>query len=95
VTGDGSDGHDIVERIADERSPQPDEAAELSDLGTVLDSGMAKLSENHRQALFLREVDGLSYREVAAAQGVSIGTVMSRLFHARRRLRRLVEARIR
>ena len=47
--------------------------------------------EGHRAAILLREVDGLSYREVAAATGVSIGTVMSRLFHARRKLRRILE----
>jgi RNA polymerase sigma-70 factor (ECF subfamily) len=40
--------------------------------------------------LLLREVDGLSYAEIAKAQGIPKGTVMSRLHHARRRLRQLL-----
>lgn len=45
-----------------------------------------ELSEEHRQAIMLREFDGLSYDEIGRIMGVSIGTVMSRLFYARKRL---------
>lgn len=44
------------------------------------------LSEEHRQAILLREFEGMSYDEIARIAGVSIGTVMSRLFYARKRL---------
>lgn len=44
------------------------------------------LSENHRAILLLREVEGLSYEEMAEVLGVSKGTVMSRLHHARKNM---------
>jgi RNA polymerase sigma-70 factor (ECF subfamily) len=45
-----------------------------------------ELSDEHRQAIILREFDGLSYEQIAHICGVSVGTVMSRLFYARKRL---------
>jgi RNA polymerase sigma-70 factor (ECF subfamily) len=39
----------------------------------------------------MREVEGMSYEEMASAMGVSKGTIMSRLFHARRKLQRALE----
>jgi RNA polymerase sigma-70 factor (ECF subfamily) len=42
--------------------------------------------------LVLRELQGFSYQEIADAMRCSIGTVMSRLFHARRRMQALLEA---
>ncbi len=44
------------------------------------------LSPNHRAAILLREAEGLSYEEIAETMGCSLGTVMSRLFHARKRM---------
>ena len=44
------------------------------------------LSDEHRQTIILREFEGLSYDEIARATGVSSGTVMSRLFYARKKL---------
>ena len=81
-----------IDAVADGRQPAPDRQAQLSELGQVLAVAVHELSEEHRLTLLLREVDGLSYREVAAATGVNLGTVMSRLFYARRRLRHTLEA---
>jgi RNA polymerase sigma factor (sigma-70 family) len=52
---------------------------------------MAKLSAEHRQILLLLNVEGYGYHEVADTLGIPIGTVMSRLARARRRLRALLE----
>jgi RNA polymerase sigma-70 factor (ECF subfamily) len=57
-------------------------------IATALD----ELSDNHRAVLVMRELEGLSYEEMAAAMGCSKGTIMSRLFHARRNMqKRLVD----
>lgn len=51
-----------------------------------------ELSDNHRAVLVMRELEGLSYEEMAQAMGCSKGTIMSRLFHARRNMqKRLVD----
>lgn len=92
VATDAADPEPIVERIPDTKTASPAKAAELLDMRDILERGLAQLSAVHRHTLTLREIDGLSYRDVAAATGVSMGTVMSRLFHARRRLRRILEA---
>jgi RNA polymerase sigma-70 factor (ECF subfamily) len=53
-----------------------------------------KLSPAHRAVLVMREVDGLSYQEMADTMKCSIGTIMSRLFHARKKMQTLlIEAR--
>ena len=51
-----------------------------------LDKALKELSEKHRMIIVLREVQGLSYTEIADVLDISKGTVMSRLHHARRNL---------
>lgn len=51
-----------------------------------IERAIASLPPKHRAVLALREIQGLSYDEIAAAVGIRRGTVMSRLFHARRML---------
>lgn len=58
------------------------------ELGAKIREAMDKLSPKHRQVLVLRELEGLSYQEIADVVGISIGTVMSRLFHARKQMQR-------
>ena len=71
---------------ADDDAP-PDAGLERADLRAVLAAALAKLPGAQRQT-FVLHVDGeLSYKEVAEALGISIGTVMSRLFYARQRLK--------
>lgn len=60
------------------------------ELGGQLDGALARLSEEHRSILLLREVEGMSYEEIAEALQIPRGTVMSRLFHARRNMQRLL-----
>jgi RNA polymerase sigma-70 factor (ECF subfamily) len=52
---------------------------------------MAKLSYEHRTVLILHEFEELEYKRIAQVMNCSIGTVMSRLFYARRRLARLLD----
>jgi RNA polymerase sigma-70 factor (ECF subfamily) len=53
-----------------------------------IDQALGALSENHRAVLVMRELEGLSYEEMAQAMGCSKGTIMSRLFHARKNMQR-------
>ena len=53
----------------------------------LLNQAMGQLSKDHREAVLLHEVDGLTYEEAAAVLGVPVGTVKSRLHHAFKQLR--------
>jgi len=56
------------------------------ELAAKIREAMDKLPPKHRQILVLRELEGLSYQEIADVLGISIGTVMSRLHHARKKM---------
>jgi len=64
----------------------------LEDELLPLTEGIKILPEDARRAIQLREIDGLSYKEIAAALGIPKGTVMSRLYYARRRLQEALRA---
>ena len=57
----------------------------------AIDRALAALPPDLRVAVVLRDVEGLDYKEIAAATGAPIGTVESRIFRARRRLRPLLQ----
>lgn len=61
----------------------PDEAFGRKELRQKMLEALESLSEKHRTILNLREVEGLSYKEMAEVLDISKGTVMSRLYHAR------------
>ena len=69
----------------------PDVAMKRAELGERIQNAIAQLSPDHRQAVVLREVEGLSYEEIAEVMGSSIGTVMSQLFYARKKLQELLK----
>jgi RNA polymerase sigma-70 factor (ECF subfamily) len=82
----GEDEPRPVEGVA--RDGNPEESAHRRELAASLDEAMAGLSEEHRAVIMLREVDGLSYAEIADSLGVSQGTVMSRIHYAKKYLQR-------
>jgi RNA polymerase sigma-70 factor (ECF subfamily) len=67
---------------------------ERADLRMLLDQALATLSDVQRQTFVLYADAGLSYREVAEAMQTSIGTVMSRLYYARQKLRAYLGERV-
>jgi RNA polymerase sigma-70 factor (ECF subfamily) len=81
-----------------ERGPvvadEPTRGLERADLRHLLDQALAALPEAQRQTFVLHADGGLSYREVAETLGISIGTVMSRLFYARQKLRAFLGQRL-
>ena len=70
----------------------PVRALEDRELREQLERALQQLSPAHRAVLVLREVEGLAYQEMADVVGCSIGTIMSRLFHARKRMQALLLA---
>lgn len=70
-------------RFAGVPAPSPTDELRRKELGAELMRALDGLSHKHRQVIVLREVEGLSYKDIADVLGVSVGTVMSRLHHAR------------
>ncbi|MGE5247570.1 MAG: RNA polymerase sigma factor [Verrucomicrobiota bacterium] len=65
----------------------PEELLMNRELGSALQRAIAALPEHHRAVIVLREVEGMSYEDIAATVGCSVGTVMSRLHYARAKLK--------
>lgn len=55
-----------------------------------IDAAIEQLSPEHRAVILMKEIEDMQYNEIAEAMGCSIGTVMSRLFYARKRLQNLL-----
>ena len=81
-----------VERQMPVVENNPTEGLETEELRRRIDEAMGKLTDAHRTVLVLHEFEGLEYKEIAKRVGISIGTVMSRLFYARRRLATLLQS---
>jgi RNA polymerase sigma-70 factor (ECF subfamily) len=79
-----------VERLMPPVLFNPTERLERGELRRRIDSALGKLSHEHRTVLVLHEFEELEYKEIAKVMGCSIGTIMSRLFYARRRLAALL-----
>ena len=68
----------------------PTERLERGELRQRIDRAMGQLSHEHRTVLVLHEFEEMEYKQIAKAMECSIGTVMSRLFYARRKLAALL-----
>ena len=68
--------------------PGPEGRAIVRDLVRYADAALEELTANHRSVLLLREVEGLTYAEIASILMIPRGTVMSRLHHARNNLQK-------
>ncbi|MCX6894225.1 MAG: sigma-70 family RNA polymerase sigma factor [Verrucomicrobia bacterium] len=79
-----------VERLMPVVTVNPTERLERGELRQKIDAALGKLSDEHRTVLVLHEFQEMEYKEIAKTVGCSIGTVMSRLFYARRKLAALL-----
>jgi len=79
-----------VERQMPTVTINPTEGLERSELRARIDRALNLLSHEHRTVLILHEFEDLEYKEIAKRMGCSIGTVMSRLFYARRKMANLM-----
>lgn len=79
VDGDGSIMPDIL-------GSNPKRSVLRKELSDAISDALQELPEHHRAVILLREVEGMSYEEMATTLEVPKGTIMSRLFHARRKM---------
>ena len=73
------------------RPPSPSEEVALKELAEALEASVEKLSEEHKTVFVLRVMEDRSYKEIAEVLDISEGTVMSRLFYARKQLKEMLE----
>jgi RNA polymerase sigma-70 factor (ECF subfamily) len=72
-------------------SPEaPGHGLDRAEIRRRIEAAFTQLSPEHRAVIVLREIEDLSYEEIARHVGCSLGTVMSRLFHARKKLQTLL-----
>jgi len=85
-------GGPLAEEVGEADRPwfNPLRVAQSSELRGRILAALSELSVEHRSVLILREVEGLSYKEIADSMDCPEGTVMSRLFHARKRMQELL-----
>ena len=88
---EGTDGDRELAMIARDPQADPERRATSVELLDRVEDALAELPEHYRVVVWLRDGEELSYREIADALDLPIGTVRSRLARARDKLRRIVE----
>jgi RNA polymerase sigma-70 factor (ECF subfamily) len=78
-------------QLSDDAERRPDRILDHKELEEKVKWAMDQLSPDQKAALIFREVEGLSYQEIAEATGSSIGTVMSRLHYGRKKVQELLK----
>lgn len=84
-----SDGYDLNVRLRNEDSPE--KIAQRDELRDTVQSAIDSLPDELRVAILLREIDGLSYEEIAHAMECPVGTVRSRIFRAREAIDKTIQ----
>jgi RNA polymerase sigma-70 factor, ECF subfamily len=90
VARDVAPGSDVAPLPLPTELAEPARAYDRAKLRVALAQAIESLPEDARRTLVMREIDGLSYAEIARALRIPKGTVMSRLHYARRRVRNLL-----
>ena len=98
IKGAGAEFNDAVElgeidpaaRTAPKAEPLPHQQIEQGEIRARIDNAIAQLSPEHRAVILMKETQDMQYHEIADTLGCSIGTVMSRLFYARKKLQNML-----
>ena len=98
VKGTGAEFDDAIQlkeidpasRTVPKADALPHERMEQNEIRARIDAAIAQLSPEHRAVILMKETEDMQYHEIAEALGCSIGTVMSRLFYARKKLQILL-----
>src|SRR6266403_3921424 len=68
----------------------PHQRMQRTEIRAQIDNAISQLTPEHRAVILMKEIEDMQYHEIAEALGCSIGTVMSRLFYARKKLQTLL-----
>jgi RNA polymerase sigma-70 factor (ECF subfamily) len=98
VKGTGAEFDDAIQlkeidpasRTVPKADALPHERMEQNEIRARIDAAIAQLSPEHRAVILMKETEDMQYHEIAETLGCSIGTVMSRLFYARKKLQNLL-----
>jgi RNA polymerase sigma-70 factor (ECF subfamily) len=98
VKGSGAEFDDAIQlkdidpasRTVPKADPLPHQRMERAEIRARIDEAIKQLSPEHRAVILMKETEDMQYHEIAEALGCSIGTVMSRLFYARKKLQNLL-----
>ena len=82
----------LREFLADDRAPDPATVAQNREVCEVIGKALNQLEESQRAVIVLRDIEGMSYAQMAQVLGIELGTVRSRLSRARGHFRQIVEA---
>ena len=82
---------DPASKTVPKENALPYETMERSEIRAQIDNAIAQLSPEHRAVILMKEIEEMQYHEIAETLGCSIGTVMSRLFYARKKLQNLLK----
>lgn len=74
--------------------PSPERHYQSKEAGQVINSALEQLSKNSRAVIVLKEIEGLSYEEIAEVLNTSVGTIKSRLSRTREELRRILRGKV-
>ena len=94
VKGSGAEFDDAIQlkdidpasRTVPKAEALPHQRLERREIRARIDDAIAQLSPEHRAVILMKETEDMQYHEIAEALDCSIGTVMSRLFHARKKM---------
>jgi len=81
-----TDGEEAHRDSLQSTHAEPGAEMHRDEIRTAFHAALERLTPEHRQALMLREVEGLAYKEIAAIMKCRMGTVMSRIFYARKQI---------
>jgi RNA polymerase sigma-70 factor (ECF subfamily) len=87
------DSESLIEDLAS-AEPSPERLYESKEISRAVQGALQKLPENLRAAIVLKEIEELSYEEIAAVLDTALGTVKSRISRAREELRRLLRKKV-
>ncbi len=82
----------LKEFLGNDKSPDPANVAQNRELTEIVMQCLMKLDDSHRTVVILRDIEGMSYAQMAQVLDVELGTVRSRLSRARHKLKGILEA---